>query len=61
MAPERTWISAKGLIEYWRTISYDLTPKHLQGLRAFYAYAAELSLIDNVPEIAVLDAERSTG
>ena len=58
-APERSWISLQRLIEYWRTISYDLTPSHIEGLRTFYAYAAELSLIETVPKIAVFSFDES--
>jgi len=58
-APERSWISLQRLVEYWRTISYDLTPSHIEGLRTFYAYAAELSLIETVPKIAMLRLDES--
>jgi len=56
-ASERSWVPLRRLVEYWRTISYDLTSSHIEGLRAFYAYAAEFSLIEAVPEIAVLDID----
>lgn len=50
-APERRWIGEELLVDYWRTISYDLTPAHLEGLRLFYRHAAELGAIDTAPEI----------
>lgn len=48
---EKGWIGKEKLIDYWKTISYDLTPLHLDGLRLFYRYSAELGLIEEVPEI----------
>ncbi len=48
---EREWIGREELIRYWETISYDLTPRHLEGLRKFYCYAAEIGLIEREPQI----------
>lgn len=45
------WIGKKELIDYWKNISYDLTPLHLDGLQLFYRYSAELGLIDGEPQI----------
>ena len=50
-APERNWIGEEQLVDYWRTISYDLTPAHLDGLRLFFRHAAELGAIASAPEI----------
>lgn len=47
----KEWIGKKELIDYWETISYDLTPLHLDGLRLFYRYSAELGLIEGEPQI----------
>ena len=38
-APQRKWLSAKELIDYWKGISYDFTDKHMEGLRLFEKYA----------------------
>ena len=38
-APQRKWLSAKELINYWKGISYDFTDKHMEGLRLFEKYA----------------------
>ena len=38
-APQRKWLSAKELINYWKGISYDFTDKHMEGLRLFEEYA----------------------
>jgi chorismate dehydratase len=47
----KEWISTDELIAYWKTISYDLTSRHLDGLLAFYRFSAELGLIEAVPPI----------
>lgn len=47
----KKWIGKEELINYWQTISYDLTPHHLEGLRKFYLYSTELGLIENNPLI----------
>jgi chorismate dehydratase len=41
----------KEWIGYWRTISYDLTSRHLDGLQVFYQFSAELGLIGAVPRL----------
>ncbi len=41
-APQRKWLSEKELVAYWKTISYDFTEKHLEGLRLFEKYAKKL-------------------
>jgi chorismate dehydratase len=51
---EQKWIDRKNLAEYWRTISYDLTPRHLEGVRTFFRFAFELGLLDEEPEIRML-------
>jgi len=48
---EREWISREALVDYWQTISYDLTPQHLAGVTVFFRYAKELGLIPEEPEI----------
>jgi len=48
---EREWLATEDLVDYWRTISYDLTPAHVDGVRTFFRYACELSLIPAEPEI----------
>lgn len=50
---EREWLGKSALVDYWRTISYDLTPLHLEGVTTFYRYAAELHLLEAEPEIRV--------
>lgn len=48
---EREWLGREALIDYWQTLSYDLTPRHLQGVATFFRYARELQLIREEPEI----------
>ena len=50
-APEREWIDSSVLVDYWRTISYDLTPDHLEGVRLFYSHAASLGVLPAAPEV----------
>ncbi len=47
----KEWIGKEELITYWKTISYDLTHWHLEGLRVFYRFSAELGLIDGEPQL----------
>ncbi|HEY6873881.1 MAG TPA: menaquinone biosynthesis protein [Geobacteraceae bacterium] len=48
---EREWMGREALVDYWRTISYDLTASHLEGAARFFRYARELRLIEAVPEL----------
>jgi chorismate dehydratase len=34
-APQTSWMGSERLIEYWRQLSYDLTPEHLNGMELF--------------------------
>lgn len=47
------WLSKADLVEYWQTISYDLTDRHQAGVRLFYRYAAEGGFIGKAPELAL--------
>jgi chorismate dehydratase len=44
-------MSPESLVRYWRTFSYDLGPEEQKGLLTYYGYAAELGVIDAVPEL----------
>jgi chorismate dehydratase len=44
MAPE-------DLLHYWKTLSYDLGLEEQKGLLTYYGYAAELGVIDRVPDL----------
>ncbi len=41
-APQKKWLSEKELVVYWKTISYDFTEKHLEGLRLFEKFALKM-------------------
>jgi chorismate dehydratase len=55
--PERHWLGATELVDYWRTISYELTPAHLDGARCFFKHAFEMGLIPSLPELHFFDPE----
>jgi chorismate dehydratase len=50
---ESQWLDPAELVAYWRTISYDLTPAHLAGVRCFFRYAAELGILAGEPKITM--------
>ncbi|MCA1927744.1 MAG: menaquinone biosynthesis protein [Calditerrivibrio sp.] len=39
------------IIDYWETIDYNLTDKHLKGLLLYYQYNLELNVIDHLPAL----------
>ncbi len=49
--PESDWYGEERLIEYWNTISYDLTPRHCQGALLFFKLAAAAGLLPEPPEL----------
>lgn len=48
------WIDCDTLVDYWRSISYDLTPEHIAGVRRFFMLAEELKLLPVVPELRMI-------
>ncbi|PLY03599.1 MAG: futalosine synthase [Desulfuromonas sp.] len=50
-SPEKAWMGVDGLAEYWRHVSYDLDPAHIEGLRCFYLLLEKHGLIEVSPEI----------
>ena len=46
---EREWLGVNELVDYWRTISYELAPAHLDGVRCFFRHAFEMGLIPTLP------------
>lgn len=48
---EREWIGESELVDYWNTISYELTEAHLDGARTFFRHAYEMGLIPSLPEL----------
>jgi chorismate dehydratase len=48
---QNCWTNSDFLINYWRVLSYDLTPRHLSGLSLFFRYAAECGVLEQEPPI----------
>jgi chorismate dehydratase len=48
---ERFSIPAEFLHSYWGSLSYDLGKDEQKGLRSFYGYAAEIGVIETIPEL----------
>lgn len=48
---EKEWLAPAALVDYWQTISYDLTATHFKGLETFYRYAVDLGILSKQPEI----------
>ncbi len=51
---EMEWFGREALVDYWRTISYDLTPQHMEGVRQFFRMAHELGLLATNPELRLI-------
>ncbi|HZV82478.1 MAG TPA: menaquinone biosynthesis protein [Geobacteraceae bacterium] len=45
------WTNRDFLINYWRVLSYDLSPRHVDGLRLFFRYATECGVLEREPTI----------
>lgn len=54
---QNNWTSREFLINYWRVLSYDLTPRHISGLRLYFRYAAECGLLEREPVIRMFEQE----
>lgn len=50
-------LSPAELVNYWKTISYDLSPRHLKGVQLFFQLAAEEGIISRPPEICFFPPE----
>jgi len=55
------WMGREALLDYWQTISYDLTPWHLDGVRAFFQYAREIGILVREPAIRFLEETQKGG
>jgi chorismate dehydratase len=56
-----SWFDDNSLMAYWSNISYDLTPRHVAGVRAFYRCAQQIGLLDREPEIRFLGQAKRGG
>ena len=45
------WMGMEALLDYWKIISYDLTPWHLEGVRTFFRFAREIGILEKEPAI----------
>jgi chorismate dehydratase len=48
------WTTREFIIDYWQSISYDLSPQHIAGLQLFYRYAVDEDLLVEAPSINFL-------
>ena len=48
---EQGWMDHDRLIDYWRCISYDLSPWHLQGVTTFFRHACDMGILPREPVI----------
>lgn len=56
VAPEAVWMGENELVAYWlHNISFDLAPRHVDGLKLFFRYCTELGLLENEPELHFLE------
>jgi chorismate dehydratase len=55
--PERVWYGEEHLVQYWNTISYDLTARHCEGASLFFRHAAELGLLPSAPDLEFFNGE----
>lgn len=46
---ERQWMGEGALVDYWRCMSYDLTPQHIQGLQLYFALCVKYGLLKEEP------------
>jgi chorismate dehydratase len=55
-SPDAGWMGVAQLIDYWRhNISYDLTERHLDGLRLYFSHAAKIGLIEKAPDLCFFE------
>lgn len=47
--PERQWMGEGALVDYWRCMSYDLTPQHIEGLQLYFALCVKHGLLKEEP------------
>ncbi len=48
-------LDAAELVDYWRAVSYTLTPQHLAGLRRFFSLCVKHGLLAEEPELRFVD------
>jgi chorismate dehydratase len=51
---EYAWMGRENLLDYWKAISYDLTPWHIEGARVFFRFATEICILEREPALRFL-------
>lgn len=47
--PEKQWMGEAALVDYWRCMSYDLTPQHIEGLQLYFTLCVKHGLLKKEP------------
>lgn len=47
--PERQWMGEAALADYWRAMSYDLSPQHQAGLQLYFSLCVRHGLLTEEP------------
>jgi chorismate dehydratase len=58
---EYGWMEQDALLDYWKTISYDLTPWHMEGVKTFFRCAREIGILEKEPEIRFFQETQKGG
>lgn len=48
---ESQWMGEEALVDYWRCMSYDLTPRHLEGLQLYFKLCVKYGLLEVEPSL----------
>lgn len=51
---EYDWMGRDALLDYWKIISYELTPWHLEGVKTFFRFSREIGILEKEPAIRFL-------
>ncbi|PLX95488.1 MAG: futalosine synthase [Desulfuromonas sp.] len=49
--PEKSWMGEEGLIHYWRSMTYHLSPEHQQGLALYFKLCVRHGLLSDEPQL----------
>jgi chorismate dehydratase len=58
---EYDWMGREALLDYWKVISYDLSPWHLEGVKTFFQCAREIGILEREPAIRFLQVTQKGG
>lgn len=51
---EYAWFGQDAILDYWETISYDLTPRHIEGVKNFFRAASDVGILAREPALRFL-------